>query len=181
MIFSNKQITLILFVSLVVLTIACIYLGYSSTTEGFDTSTAPNTTEPNSITSSTAPNATEPNSITSSTAPNTTAPNTTLPYSMASSTTSGMTTLENSSNITPASSLTVGTTMSTISSSISTNPLTTNTIITKPKLMNNGFKIPQTNLMQSNFNGTSNIYSPYLYVREPFQPMSYDMNNYQHI
>jgi hypothetical protein len=58
---------------------------------------------------------------------------------------------------------------------------TTNAITTKPNLMNNGFKIPQTNLLQSNFNGSSNIYSPYLYVREPFQPISYDMDNYQHI
>jgi hypothetical protein len=50
--------------------------------------------------------------------------------------------------------------------------------INKPNLMNNGYKIPQTNMLQSNFNGSSNIYSPYLYVHEPFQPVSYDMNNY---
>ena len=62
-----------------------------------------------------------------------------------------------------------------------TVPSTTAAMTTKPNLMNNGFKIPQTNLLQSNFNGTSNVYSPYLYVREPFQPMSYDMDNYQHI
>ena len=29
--------------------------------------------------------------------------------------------------------------------------------------MDNGYKIPRTNLIQTNFNGTSNVYSPFLY------------------
>jgi hypothetical protein len=52
---------------------------------------------------------------------------------------------------------------------ITTESITTSALTTKPILMNNGFKIPQTNLMQSNFNGSSNVYSPYIYVREPFR------------
>jgi uncharacterized protein (UPF0333 family) len=48
-----------------------------------------------------------------------------------------------------------------------------------PNLMNNGYKIPQTNLVQSHFNGTSNVYSPYLYMKESFQPMTYDMDKYK--
>jgi hypothetical protein len=55
------------------------------------------------------------------------------------------------------------------------------TMTTTPKLMDNGYKIPHTNLYQSQFTGTSNVYSPYLYMKEPFQPISYDMDNYTHI
>jgi hypothetical protein len=103
---------------------------------------------------------------------------TTMANSTEPSTTPAMTGLGGASSIISSSS-TVGTTIPYTTSPITTT--TTNAITTKPNLMNNGFKIPQTNLLQSNFNGSSNIYSPYLYVREPFQPNSYDMNNYQHI
>ena len=59
MIFSNKLINIILFIGLIILLIACVYLGYStlSIREGFDTSTtAPGTTAP----STTAPRTTTP-------------------------------------------------------------------------------------------------------------------------
>ena len=57
---------------------------------------------------------------------------------------------------------------------ITTNPITTNPITTKPITTNPntieftdyGYKIfsnPHTNLFQQDFNGTSNIYSPYIY------------------
>ena len=46
MLFSNKQINLILFIALIILAVACVYLGYTSVNEGFDTSTAPNITVP---------------------------------------------------------------------------------------------------------------------------------------
>ena len=64
-----------------------------------------------------------------------------------------------------------------------TKPTTTkpNRLIVEPGLpnfMNNGFKIPQTNLVQSHFNGTTNVYSPYLYIKEPFKPVTYDMDKY---
>jgi hypothetical protein len=82
------------------------------------------------------------------------------------------------SSITPTISATTGqgnsSGLSSYSSTVGTTiPLTTSAtatiaMTTKPNLMNNGFKIPQTNLLQSNFNGSSNVYSPYLYVREPF-------------
>jgi hypothetical protein len=72
---------------------------------------------------------------------------------------------------------------------MTTKPMTTKPMTTNPinnlnvssNLMNNGYKIPQTNLYQQNFNGTSNVYSPYLHVTETFQPMTYDIDKYQNI
>ena len=165
--------------------IACIYLGYTSVNEGFsdDITTMPFSTAPSTTPAMTGLGATTtmPNSTAPSTTPAMTGigATTTMPNPTAPDTASGaiptMTGSSNSGSISSSNS-TVGATIPSTTSSITTNPMTT-----KPKLMNNGFKIPQTNILQSNFNGPSNIYSPYLYVREPFQPVSYDMNNYQQI
>jgi hypothetical protein len=41
-----------------------------------------------------------------------------------------------------------------------------NTLTSEGISMNSGFKGPSTNIVQTNFNGTSNIYSPYLYYNK---------------
>ena len=168
--------------------IACIYLGYTSVNEGFrdDITTMPNPTVSSTIASTkptmtgidsttTMPYSTAPSTTPAATAMNGIDSTTTMPNSTAPTSILAVSVLSDSSGISSSSS-TVGITIPS-----TTSPIITNVMTTKPNLMNNGFKIPQTNLLQSNFNGSSNVYSPYLYVREPFQPVSYDMNNYQQI
>ena len=193
MIFSNKQINLILFISLVVLIIACIYLGYTSINEGFNTSTMANSIAPSSTSAAIGTGVSSSSISSSSLTVGATNPITTNAMTTNTITTNAMTTNPITTNTITTNPMTINpmTTNAMTTNAMTTNPMTTNpmttnamttnAITTKPKLMNNGFKIPQTNLLQNNFNGSSNIYSPYLYIQEPFQSNSYDMDNYQYI
>jgi hypothetical protein len=73
-----------------------------------------------------------------------------------------------------------------------TRPITTNNSSTTPsntvpqttQVMRsfdpNSYKLSTTNLYQKNFEGASNVYSPYIYVKEPYG-VSSDMDNFTHL
>jgi hypothetical protein len=195
MLFSKKQINIILFSALCLFMIACVYLGYTSINinEGFVITdpiitNIPTTTMPmpTGIPTTTMP---MPTGIPTTTMPMPTGiPTTTMPMPTGIPTTTmpmptgiPTTTMPMPTGI-PTTTMLMPTGIPT--TTMANRPTTTSALTrtTMPKLMDNGFKIPQTNLIQTDFNGTSNVYSPYLYMngtKENFQPSTYDMNKYQ--
>jgi len=133
--------------------VADIILGPSNPTTTFPTTTIPTTTFPTTtIPTTTIPTTTIPTTtIPTTTIPTTTLPTTTLPTTTLSSNTTNPSTTNN-----PSSTL----------SSNTTNPSTTNPI-------DNRIDSSSTNLYQKNFDGTSNVYAPYLYYNmEEFAPLN---------
>jgi hypothetical protein len=153
MILLSKNISFLLFGALILFMLACAYLGYSSINEGFVN--GDDDEEESKPTTTSAGNAT------------TTAANATTTAANATTTAANATTTAANATTTAANAN---------KPSIINRPDIAPGI---PNLMNNGYKIPQTNLVQSHFNGTSNVYSPYLYMKESFQPMTYDMDKYK--
>jgi hypothetical protein len=68
-------------------------------------------------------------------------------------------------------------TTTTVSSNIKTVPQTTQL---NKAFEPNSYKLSTTNLYQKNFEGSSNVYSPYIYVKEPYG-VSNDMDNFTHL
>ena len=101
-------------------------------------------------------------------------------------TTSGITGPTTTSGITgptTTSRITVPTTTSGIT--ITTTTGSSGTTVPQTTQMNraldpNSYKLSTTNLYQKNFEGASNVYSPYIYVKEPYG-VSNDMDNFTHL
>jgi len=134
---------------------------YISPDDTTTSSTAPSgSTKPNTTLS----NTTKPNTtLSNTTKPNTTLSNTTIPNTTLSNTTKPNTTLSN----TTKPNTTIPST--TLSGNI---PMTTHGYKLN-KLYGDSDKNPQTNIYQQNFDGTSNVYSPYIYhSMESFSPLN---------
>ena len=164
--------------------------------EGFDI-TAPvdtsTTTPAETSTTTTAETSTTTTAETSTTTPVETS--TTTPVET-STTTKSITTLgvspstllNISSSITPqqiieksvmptSTSITTPTTTNTNN----TTNATSTTTYTQNKISELNYRLPKTNIFQNGIDGATNIYSPYLYLNEPFQPVTYDMDNFTYL
>jgi len=122
-----------------------------------------------------------------STMPGGTDPTTTIASGITGpTTTSGITGPTTTSGITgptTTSRITVPTTTSGIT--ITTTTGSSGTTVPQTTQMNraldpNSYKLSTTNLYQKNFEGASNVYSPYIYVKEPYG-VSNDMDNFTHL
>ena len=148
--FLQKNYIAILFGGIIGFIIGCIYKIFIFN-EHF-TSTMPGGTDP---TTTIASGITGPTNTSGITGP------TTTPGMTGPTTTPGIT----------------GPTTTTTGSSGTTVPQTTQM---NRALDANSYKLSTTNLYQKKFEGASNVYSPYIYVKEPYG-VSNDMDNFTHL
>ena len=166
----DKGLSILIALLIIGVIIGSVFLVIKKNKEHFDPTITPEMTEP----TTTTPEMTEP----ATTTPEMTEPTTTTPGITDPTTTPGMTGPTTTPGMTRATT-TPGMTMptTTTGSNITTIPQTTQ--------MNrafdpNSYKLSTTNLYQKNFEGASNVYSPYIYVKEPYG-VSNDMDNFTHI
>jgi len=193
----DKGLSILIAFLIIGVIIGSVFLVIKKNKEHFDptitpemtepTTTTPEMTEPTTTTpemtepTTTTPGITDPTTIPGMTGPTTTpgmTGPTTTPGMTGPTTTPGMTGPTTTPGMTRATT-TPGMTMptTTTGSNITTIPQTTQ--------MNrafdpNSYKLSTTNLYQKNFEGASNVYSPYIYVKEPYG-VSNDMDNFTHI
>ena len=138
------------------------------------------TTTTNGITdpTTTIPEITMPTTTTGITDSTTTTNGITEPVSFKTTTTPGMTMPTTTPGMTMPTT-TPGMTMPTTTTG--SNNAKIQQIIQMSKALDpNSYKLSTTNLYQKNFDGASNVYSPYIYVKEPYG-ISNDMDNFTHI
>ena len=168
----DKGLSILIAFLIIGVIIGSVFLVIKKKKEHFNISTTPGITGP--TTTTTTSGITGP----ATTTPEMTEPATTTPGMTGPTTTPGMTGPTTTPGMTRATT-TPGMTMptTTTGSNITTIPQTTQ--------MNrafdpNSYKLSTTNLYQKNFEGASNVYSPYIYVKEPYG-VSNDMDNFTHI
>jgi hypothetical protein len=204
--FLQKNYIAILFGGIIGFIIGCIYKififnehftstmpgGTDPTTTIASGITGPTTTIASGITSPTTTSGiTGPTTTSGITGPTTT-PGITSPTTTSGitgpTTTSGITGPTTTSGITGPTTtpgITGPTTTSGITGPTTTTTGSSGTTIPQTTQMNrafdpNSYKLSTTNLYQKNFEGASNVYSPYIYVKEPYG-VSNDMDNFTHI
>ena len=145
------------------------------------TTTIPTTTMP----TTTMPTSTMPTTtIPTTTMPTTTMPTTTMPISTMPTTQSTMssTTKQSSISTMPTSNVPQITTTQLVN--VLNNGYNLNTLTSSGSSMNSSYKTPSTNIVQTDFSGTSNIYSPYLYynkgINEKFSGLTHDTGQYNY-
>jgi hypothetical protein len=195
----DKGLSILIALLIIGVIIGSVFLVIKKNKEHFDPTITPEMTEPSTTTpemtepATTTPEMTEPTTTTPGITDPTTTPGmtgpTTTPGMTDPTTTPGMTGPTTTSGMTGLTTTTPGMTRATTTSGM-TRPTTTttgssSTIVPQTTQMNraldaNSYKLSTTNLYQKKFEGASNVYSPYIYVKEPYG-VSNDMDNFTHL
>ena len=176
------------FIGFIIGSIYKIFIFNENFTSTMPGGTDPTTTMASGITdpTTTIPEITMPTTTTGITDSTTTTNGITEPVSFKTTTTPEMTMPTTTPGMTMPTT-TPGMTVPTTTSGMTRTTTTGSNITTVPQTtqMNrafdpNSYKLSTTNLYQKNFEGASNVYSPYIYVKEPYG-ISNDMDNFTHI